>query len=245
MTWAHQPPPYGFEQHSHPSAYQNQRFPVGSYPFHVQERVVHDHYARDGAFSTSPTAPRSRRLSEGMAPSSTVVPARGIPTDQDITTPAPDNEGDSTHSNSQLDHTPTSPRSIRNSTLFDVKEGNVEESTTGSKLDWTEMDFPPLVELKAERKTKCGVWGERKASRNDEDAVDRFVSYHLTVSAVPLTDSTVPGLLRQFCHCWILQKLRQTSYLQTHQTMSRIVLKQCTKTKTKKIKNWTCRTPPG
>lgn len=48
-----------------------------------------------------------------------------------------------------------SPQSLGNLALPDAKDARVE---------WSEMDFPPLSDVRGERRTEHGVWGEKKPS---------------------------------------------------------------------------------
>lgn len=84
-------------------------------------------------------------------------PAGGIP--EPLTTTSIDDKA------AELPHLcQGSPQSSRNLTLFDVKN-----ESSHVRLEWSEMDFPPLSDVRGGRRTEYGVWGEKKASDLDAD----------------------------------------------------------------------------
>lgn len=108
-------------------------------------------------------------------------PAGGIP--DPLTTPSIDDKA------AELPHLcQGSPQSLRNIPLFDVKD---EPSPV--RVEWSEMDFPPLSDVRGERRTEYGVWGEKRASDLDADGyVASMKVFEQTINSI----STGPHL----CH---------------------------------------------
>lgn len=84
-------------------------------------------------------------------------PTGGIP-DSSITTPIDDKAAEPPHLNRG------SPQSSSHITLFDVKD-----ELSPVRVEWSEVDFPPLSDVRGERRTEYGVWGEKKPSDLDAD----------------------------------------------------------------------------
>ena len=57
--------------------------------------------------------------------------------------------------------------------LVGMEEGTFPDV---KKVGWTETDFPPLCDLKGDRRVENGVWSEKKAASDKED-VDAFVRF--------------------------------------------------------------------
>ncbi|RDB29418.1 hypothetical protein Hypma_015762 [Hypsizygus marmoreus] len=140
VTWAHQPPPFGFEQRS---PYQNIHSPqlnFAPYPLHVQDRIqprsnaglgFGQHTNEDRSITRyHHSTPIARSLFEFPA----VSEVDGV---SDVGAPE------------SLTEAP--------------REDFLEEESTVTRVAWSDMDFPPLGNSVGQYKVGYGAWTEKKA----------------------------------------------------------------------------------
>ncbi|KAJ6575338.1 hypothetical protein B0H19DRAFT_1254903 [Mycena capillaripes] len=159
VTWAHQPPPFGFEQRG--------RFPFnhpnnGTYPFHVQN-FTSPTRTHNETLSPSPGATQSHS-SQGSAALGLAL-HEGASTDVSFSV-------SSTTADDWKRITIPSPGQCYDSSASFRGPGFFDTFPQGSKAEWTDVDFPPLGDSRTDRKTERGVWAEKKAykdSQSDED----------------------------------------------------------------------------
>jgi hypothetical protein len=75
-----------------------------------------------------------------------------------------------------------SPQSTMNFLLFDDKD-----ESSPVRVEWSEMDFPPLGDVRGERRAEYGVWGEKKPYDHEADRcvvfeLFKFLNILLTIS---------------------------------------------------------------
>ncbi|KAJ6504401.1 hypothetical protein DFH09DRAFT_292099 [Mycena vulgaris] len=161
VTWAHQPSPFGFDHHP---SHQQGRFPPNhfnngtSYPFHVQN-------------FTPPSQPRNETVT--TSPGATQSQAGPVSA-----------FGGSTHGNTSADAsfsvssantddwkriTVPLPAQTYDSSASFRSAGFLDASPRGSKVGWTDVDFPPLGDVKGDRRAERGVWADKKLYKGGED----------------------------------------------------------------------------
>ncbi|KAF8078842.1 hypothetical protein FPV67DRAFT_1663522 [Lyophyllum atratum] len=148
VTWAHQPPPFGFEQRSPYSPFPQNN--VAQYPLHVQDHLpfmrsrdasLLDSFGfsrRDGNTALS-GAVHHANFSGGASQSS------AMPSESASGTSEPDDE----------EHTMARSEGYPEDQAIDVPP-----------VRWSDMDFPPLGKAKGLMKTGSGVWSERRPSNS-------------------------------------------------------------------------------
>ncbi|KAJ7225256.1 hypothetical protein GGX14DRAFT_637859 [Mycena pura] len=140
VTWAHQPPPYGFDQQGRFPSHHASNGPP--YPFHVQNLLSPRNELR--ATSPSAAAPMLRR--SASTDNSFSVSSANTDDWKRNTTGVP----------SQLFY---DPASFHGSGPLDESSG-----VTG----WSDTDFPPLGDSKADRRAEQGVWADKKSDTDGE-----------------------------------------------------------------------------
>ncbi|KAJ7492410.1 hypothetical protein FB451DRAFT_531569 [Mycena latifolia] len=164
VTWAHQPSPFGFEQHP---SHQHGRFPPNhqnsgtSYPFHVQN-------------FTPPSHPRTVATSPGTTQShSSHVSVVGDPTlnSADVSFSV-----SSSNTDDWKRITVPLPAQGYDSSASFRSPGYLDASPKDSKVEWTDIDFPPLGDSKADRRAERGVWAEKMGKGCEGEGRDRSLS---------------------------------------------------------------------
>ncbi|KAJ7109996.1 hypothetical protein C8R44DRAFT_884008 [Mycena epipterygia] len=158
VTWAHQPSPFGFEQQ--PPHHQG-RFLSGpsnhgtSYPFHVQNFTPPSQPRNESLPTPGTTQLHSSRLSAPGSDVSFSVSSTNTDDWKRITLPLPGQVYDSSASFRSPGFLYASAKGL------------------GSKVEWTDIDFPPLGDSKADRKAEQGVWADKKPCKSGEEGRDR------------------------------------------------------------------------
>ncbi|KAJ6621088.1 hypothetical protein B0H10DRAFT_2215358 [Mycena sp. CBHHK59/15] len=154
VTWAHQPSPFGFEQQ----------------PFHQQGRFVPSH-SNNGPgtaypFHTSPS--QHRNESPITSPDTTHSPSRHLATAGGLALQTGHSAIDDSLSSSSANNddwkrivVPSPGQSYDSSASF-RSPGFLEGSSNGSRVKWTDVDFPPLGDAKGDRRAEQGVWADKK-----------------------------------------------------------------------------------
>ncbi|KAJ7161358.1 hypothetical protein C8R43DRAFT_331590 [Mycena crocata] len=159
VTWAHQPSPFGFEQQP---SHHHGRFPLShsnngtSYPFHVQN-------------FTPPSQPRNEQPTTSHGPtqlhSCHVSPSGGLTigsTTPDVSFSVSSTTTDDWKRITVPGQVYDSSASFRSPAFFDA-------SPKGSQVEWTDVDFPPLGEVKGDRRAERGVWADKKLYKGSEE----------------------------------------------------------------------------
>ncbi|KAJ7651730.1 hypothetical protein DFH06DRAFT_552250 [Mycena polygramma] len=160
VTWAHQPPPFGFDQHS--------RFPFNhpnNYPFHVQN-FTSPTQPRNQPLAPSPSATQSHS-SQGSAALGRALHG-GSSSDVSFSV-------SSTNTDDWKRITVPSPGRCYDSSASFRGPGFLDASPQ-SKAEWTDVDFPPLGDSKADRKAERGVWVDKKVFKEGEEGEDDRLS---------------------------------------------------------------------
>lgn len=210
MTWAHQPPSFGFDQHS---PYQRGRVHpqnVAPYPFHLNP-------LRGDSLNTSPAStplPHSRQASSAAGSQH-----RFISASIDTSSAPAVHHGE--WKTSQFDRTDNSSQSLRNAAPVDDQSAMLSH-IVGPRMEWTESDFPPLGDPKGDRKSGSVVWGERKPSYiqvGNEDQTNGSVPFSVFFNIfLPATigPRALPLRLLKHSHRLILRcPTRQVPFIET------------------------------
>ncbi|KAF8221675.1 hypothetical protein L208DRAFT_659669 [Tricholoma matsutake] len=149
VTWAHQPPPFGFEQRS-PYPNRSPHLTAVSYPLHVQDRLQ----------SLRGQPPSSTNLfcsieSDSLYTGSHTITAAADGLSKESIPPSTKTEDD----NDDDDW-------IAQTAGHDIHPGSLKalEDPTPKTDEWSEMDFPPLSKVQGQAKTEHGVWSEKITS---------------------------------------------------------------------------------
>ncbi|KAJ7446435.1 hypothetical protein B0H11DRAFT_2336849 [Mycena galericulata] len=152
VTWAHQPSPFGFEQH-HGRFSTNQNNGT-QYPFHVQN-------------FPSPSEPRNESLntSSGTTPAHSVHSAAGgLPLHGDVTTDVSFSLPSTNADDWKKIAVPAQP--YDSSASF--RSPGFRDASPNASKEWTDVDFPPLGDSKGDRRAERGVWADKKLSMADD-----------------------------------------------------------------------------
>ncbi|KAJ7246307.1 hypothetical protein B0H12DRAFT_1235586 [Mycena haematopus] len=159
VTWAHHPSPFGFEQQ--PSHHQGRFAPnhhnnnSTAYPFHVQNLALPSPPGNDSLASSSPSviqSPGSAALGlalHGDAGADASVSA------------SPTNTDDWTRIT-----VPSLPAQCYDSAASFRSPGFRDKIPKDSKVEWTDVDFPPLGDSKADRRGEQ-VWPTFRGGENE------------------------------------------------------------------------------
>ncbi|KAJ7103313.1 hypothetical protein B0H15DRAFT_206570 [Mycena belliarum] len=163
VTWAHQPGPFGFEQHP---PHQHGRFPPnhinnGAYPFHIQNPTPSSQ-SHAVSVVTSPGTVQSH---------SSHVSAAGEAAHGSNSTDVSFSVS-STNTDDWKRISPLPTQDYDSSASF-RSPGFVDASPKAPKVEWSDNDFPPLGDTKADRRAEQGVWADKKAYRGGDEGEGR------------------------------------------------------------------------
>ncbi|KAG5644609.1 hypothetical protein DXG03_008087 [Asterophora parasitica] len=152
VTWAHQPPPFGFEQRSPYTPFQHHN--VANYPLHVQDP---DRAFPQRDLHTDPFG-FPRRDGNGAF-------IRRMRTLGNASSVASDAENESIDTDTEEG----AGRRTANSVAGD-----------GHPVKWSDMDFPPLGNAKGSMKPGSGVWSDRRVSSSQHTRSPSLGAYSAT-----------------------------------------------------------------
>ncbi|KAJ7675396.1 hypothetical protein B0H17DRAFT_135636 [Mycena rosella] len=153
VTWAHQPAPFGYEQH-HGRFAPNHTNNGTSYPFHVQN-------------FTPPSQPRNEPVTASPGTSQS-PPCAAFAVGQTSHGNTSSDVSFSVCSTNTDDWKRISPVQSYDSSASFRSPGFLDASPTRSRVGWTDIDFPPLGDTKADRRAEQGVWADKKIYKGIE-----------------------------------------------------------------------------
>ncbi|KAF5385322.1 hypothetical protein D9615_001326 [Tricholomella constricta] len=139
VTWAHQPPPFGFEQRSPYTPFPQNN--VAHYPLHVQDHIL---FMRPRDPSLIDPFGFSRRDGNGVI--------RPILTSGNASSAPSDNGSRASDTDNEVGAMARTANSVGG------------QASDTHPVRWSDMDFPPLGNAKRLLKTGTGVWNDRKLS---------------------------------------------------------------------------------
>ncbi|KAF9460117.1 hypothetical protein BDZ94DRAFT_947042 [Collybia nuda] len=164
VTWAHQPVPFGTDQRS---PHLGSQFPHNSvaYPLHVQDRL----HPRRSPVHVDSTWSADSKASDVRSTIGNI---------SDLSSAKVYNE--------EIKHPQRSSPSSQ-----DILPFNIKNESSPTRVEWSEIDFPPLGDMRGGRRPENGVWREKKSQNPDIKGSPPLALAHLAISAAAESDSFV------------------------------------------------------